>query len=289
MAVNDQWKTIKNNWLIVLGILIVVGLLYFNAGEAIGGYLPSSFGGAVRESAQMMKSDVLMSYPSVNNFAPAVQDRKITKTANLNTEVVRGTFLEAEHTLKNLLSGHSFLLNENVNKYDVGRKSYNSGSYTIKVDVRQYDEMIAALKQIGEVQSFSENAQDITGSYADTQMELSVEKARLVRYQQMLQEATAISDKIELSDRIFNQERTIKYLEDSFKNQDQQVHYATIYLQISEKRSEFADTVVVSVGQLVQSLVESVNNLLQLIFVVLPWVVVVGIMWLGVRWVRRRK
>ena len=265
MTLKDQWKTIQNNWLIVLSILIVVGLLYFNAGEvnsrdAIGGYLPSSFGGVARESAQMMKSDVLMPYPDANNFASTVPDRKITKAANLNTEVARGTFLEAEHTLKSLLSGNSFLLNENVNKYDVGRKSYYSGSYTIKVDVRQYDEMIAALKQIGEVQSFSENAQDITGSYTDTQVELNAERTRLERYQQMLRDATAVSDKIELSDRIFNQERTVKYLEASLKNQDQQVEYATVYVQISEKRSKFADIMVVSVGQLVQSLVESVNN-----------------------------
>ena len=51
----------------------------------------------------------------------------------------------------------------------------------------------------------------------------------------MLTEATAVSDKIELSDRIFNQERTIKYFEDQLKNAGTRVEYSTLYVTLTEK------------------------------------------------------
>ena len=66
------------------------------------------------------------------------------------------------------------------------------------------------MKEIGEVTSFSENADDITEQFVDLETELVAEKERLARYKQMLSEATLVEDKIQLSDRIFNQERTIK-------------------------------------------------------------------------------
>ncbi len=300
MTLQEQWKTMKNNWLIVL--ILIVMAIFFSAGDELLSAVSSSGGyagdygesvGMMAESigyapSRMMKSGV---YPSIGNddFAPEAEDRKITKTASLATEVERGTFQDAEQQLKMVVSSsNSFLLNENVNKYDRGRKSYYSGSYNLKIEVKKYDAVLSQLKQIGEVQSFSEKAVDITGMYTNIQTELEAERARLQRYNQMLAEAEVIADKIELSDRIFNQERTIKYLEEALRNQDKQVEYATIYVQITEKQSEFAGIALVTLGGLVHGLVSSVNNLLRLVFVALPWVLIVLIVWLGVRWVRRK-
>lgn len=291
----------KNNWLIIVMVILAAGFFYagddlFYRASYSGDYYPTVYGGStgiVAESvgytsSQMMRSGI---YPPniADDFAPEVEDRKITKTSSLSTEVDQGTFPDAEQQLKAIISStDSLLLNENVNKYDWGRKSYYSGSYSLKVDVRKYDAVISKLKEIGELQSFSEDTDDITGRYTNIQTELAAEKARLLRYEQMLAEAELIMDKIELNDRIFEQERTIKYLEASLQNQDERVEYATIYMQITEKQSDYAGIVLITLGELVHGLVSSVNNLLQLIFVALPWALIAAVVWLGVRWVRRK-
>ncbi|HLC99015.1 MAG TPA: DUF4349 domain-containing protein, partial [Candidatus Nanoarchaeia archaeon] len=188
-----------------------------------------------------------------------------------------------------ITSSDSYLLNENVNKYDQGRKSYYSGSYQIKIDSSKYDSVVSQIKEIGEIQSFSESADDITGRYTDLSSELQAEKARLQRYREMYNEAESVEDKINLNDRIFNQERTVKYLEDAIKSIDQQVSYSTLYVTISEKRSEYADTTLVKLSQLIRNLVGSFNSLLSLVFSLIPYAIAAILVWVVYRAIKKRK
>jgi len=294
MTLKEQLKTVKQNWLLALVLLILILLPLFGTTtfrEATRGYSESLDYGA--PTLEMAKSSAsyggIAPYYQQDNFAPEEQDRLITKTASLSSEVERGTFFEAEAKLKAIVTGtNSYLLNQNTNKYGTeGWQSY-SGSYQIKVDSQKYDAIVLQLKEIGEVQSFDENAEDITGQQKDIQVELDAEKDRLVRYQNMLAEATSTSEKIDLSDRIFNQERTIKYLEDALSNVENKVAYSTLYVNINEKQSGYARVVLVKFSELIRRLVESFNSLLSLLFWVLPYAVVVALVWLGVRWVRNR-
>ena len=282
MGIKEQFSKIKDNWLIIALVLI---LFIFMSG---GGNLISSIGSGVYSASTGMDKIAAMSeslaygggrayYPSPlagGDFAPEVQERKITKTTSLSTEVERGTFKDSESKLKNIISSSdSYLLNENANKYGTDKKSYYIGSYQIKVDASKYDAVILQLKEIGEVQSFNENTRDITGTYTNAEIELQTEKDRLTRYQSMYNEAKEIKDKIELNDRIFNQERTIKYLEDSLKRMDLKVEYSTIYFTMNEKQSDYANVVFVKFSELIRNLVGSFNALLNFIFVIAPWAV----------------
>ena len=161
------------------------------------------------------------------------------------------------------------------------------GNYQIKVVESKADAVINQLKNIGEVTSFNENKRDITESYTSIEVELVVEKNRLQRFKEMYQEAKEINDKIQLNNYIFNQERTVKMLEDSLKYKDQKVDYTTIYFNMQEKRSEYVDIVLVKFSALVRGLVDSFNNLLYLLFVALPYAIVVLIGWLVWRQFKR--
>ena len=181
------------------------------------------------------------------------------------------------------------MLNENVQKYDYGdgRRQYYSGSYSIKVVEGKYDALTSQLKEIGEVTFFSENAEDITKQFVDLESELVSEKERLVRYKQMLSEAITVEDKIQLSDRIFNQERVIKYLEEQLKTSGERVSYSTVYVTITEKQSEYVDAVLVKFSKLVTEFVTSFNSLLKLLFGLIPYAVVAVLAWFG--WKKFRK
>lgn len=261
--------------------------LLSSPGEVLQGFKTGSEL-TISDSAYGVARSSLPPYPG-EGFAPEVEERKITTYASLRSEVDRGSFQDAQARMKAIMSAsNSIMLSENVDTHDVGRKSYLYGYYTFKVETPKYAAVVAQLKEIGEIKSFNENKQDITQSYTDLQVELDAERARLERYKEMLAQATEVVDKIELSDRIFNQERTIKYLEDALANQDQQVSYSTISVQLQEKRSSYADIAVISFSQLIAALVASFNNLLQLLFVALPYALVLAVLWLVVRAVRRK-
>jgi len=291
MTIKEQWNTIKKNWLIALVLIVLVLTpLASNASQTlVNTFSANSFAGyGVAEDA-MMKTSYYPS-PSYGDFAPEVQDRIITKTASLSSEVKRGEFTVAEDKLKDIVtSSDSFLLNENSNRYGEGVESYYTGYYTIKVETSKYSAVLAQLKELGKVTAFNENQNDITGSYTNLQLELSLEKGRLQKYQDLYSQATSVGDKLDLEDRIFNEERTIKYLEDSLKNMDSRVDYSTISLTLQEKQSGYLGVVFVKFSQLVKSLVDSINSVLRLIFIVLPWAVVVLIIWVLAKVSRKGK
>ena len=287
----------KENWLIVLLLLVI--FLLFTSLPAIETLQQDVFGGGFAgfdqrgDEIAAVESKMGIGMPSPiysDGFAPETADRKITKTASLSTEVERGTFKDAESKLKSIITASdALLLNENAQKYDPGRRSYYSGSYSIKVEKGKYDAVLMQLKQIGEVTWFSENADDITEQFVSLEAELQAEKERLTRYQQMLAEATVISDKIELSDRIFNQERTVKYLEEQLKNAGTRVEYSTLYVTLTEKQSEYVNTVFVKFSELVAGFVDSLNSLLKLLVGILPYAAAALLAWLGWKKLKKRK
>lgn len=292
MDIKKQFGKIKDNWLIVL--ILVLLALFLNGGAA------PLFDSASRgiSGGSFMQEMAVSSYqksigimpPLAQDFAPDAADRKITKSASVSVEVKQGTFRDAESKLKSIVkSSNSYLLNENVNTYDSGWKSYYNGYYTVKVDSRKYNDIVTQLKGIGEVKSFNENADDITGSYTNAKIELEAEKERLARFQQMYGEATKVEDKIQLNDRLFDQERRVKYLEDSLKDINRQVDYSTISISISEKQSEYANIALIKFSELVRRLVSSINGLFALIVMVLPYAVAAAVVWIGVRIFRRKK
>ena len=282
MGVKEQLIKLKENWLLLVLIVLVIGFLNFgssisfNKGLSSVDYLESrSMSPMVGTSYYLKDSSGAMPMPiAQQDFAPEVKERKITKAGSLSIEAEQGNFKDVESKLKSIvLSTDSYLLSENVNKYDSGWKSYYNGYYQIKVDTRKYSTVVAQLKGIGEVKSFNENAEDITGSYTNVKIEIESEKAKLDRYNQMYKEAALISDKLQLNDRMFEQERKIKYLEDSLSNIDTRVDYSTINVRINEKQSEYVNVVFVKFSELIKGLVSSLNTLLRFIFIIAPWAI----------------
>lgn len=285
MSFKKQVQTLKENWLIVAALIVLV--LFMNMGgissisQSFNAVSRDMMGGGYAESSMGVSRSMSPVPPyAYDSFAPQVEQRKITKSANLHQEVEQGEFVAAEQRVKsNIASTKSILLNENVNTYESGRKQYRSASYQIKVPLANYDALIASLKSIGEVKSFSESQDDITQPVQSAEVQLAAEKARLERYQAMFKEASRTEDKITLSDRMFEQERTIKYLEESLKNLGDRVDYSTVYAEVSEKQPAYAQIVFVKFSELVKNLVDNVNSVLSLLFSIVPWVVLALLVW----------
>jgi hypothetical protein len=176
-----------------------------------------------------------------------------------------------------------------VNRYGTELFSYHIGYYSIKVETSKYDAVVTQLKDIGKVESFSENVVDVTGTHTDLKVQLATEKERLKRYQEMYNEAEDVEDKIMLSDRIFNQERTIKWIEQRIENIEKDVSYSTISVTIKEKQSGYANIALVKFSALVKAFVNSVNSLLSFVFAILPWAVGVAILWFGYKKLAKKR
>ena len=287
LNLKSQFNKVKDNWLLIL--ILVILFVVISASNSSGVYQTFSKGGLGYDTAYAEEVALARApgyYPS-GDFAPEVEERLITKTGYLTTEVERGEFQEAETDMKNIIeASDGYLLNENVHKYETGWKSYYTGHYTIKVETSKYSNVVSQLKKLGEIKSFSESQVDVTGRHTNLENDLEVERTRLERYQEMYDEATTVSDKLELSDRIFNQERTIKYYENALKNLDQRLDYSTVYLTLNEEQSEYTNIELVKLSEIARVVVNSFNWLIKLFFILVPWAVIA---WLANYFYKKRK
>src|SRR3989338_2485036 len=242
MALKNQFQTLKENWLLLA--LVVVVLVVFSGLNPTQTFTNKI---AMDESVDLTASRSSSFVPYYDNFAPEAAQRFITKTSSLSTEI---------------------------------KTSYLSSSYTMKVETSKYDSLVSQLKTIGEITYFNENSDDITEQKLDLQTSLEAERERLARYKQLLETAQTTQEKIELTDKIFEEERTIKYYEEALENVNNQVSYSTVYLTITEKRSDFANAAFIKFSQIVTSFVDSINSLINLIFVLIPWAIALLIIWL---------
>jgi len=287
MTLKEQWKTIKQNWLIAVVLLVIVLVPMFTG--STGSLMKSARYGGDFAVAEMAVARASGGVYYDEGFAPEIEERKITKTTSISNEVERGEFKDAETKLKAIvIATGSYLLNENVYKSGTDRRSYYSGNYQIKVAADKYDAVVSQLKSIGEVESFNENARDITERHVDLTTELNAEKVRLSRFKEMYNEADRIEDKIQLTDKMYDLERRISYLQDALKNVDNKVEYSTIHVTLREERSGYANVVLVKFSELIENLVDSFNGLISLIFWVIPWAVIALVIWIVVRVVRKK-
>lgn len=291
MDIKSQFKKLKENWLIALVIL----LLIFIAGS-VDFSVPSSLDSSFFDLDGIIAEDKYISTiaPGLSRgsegFDPDIDERILTRSAYLDTEIHRGKFQEVSKKLKGIIeTTDSFLLNENVIKHDSRFRQYYSGTYSIRIETKKYDLVINQLKELGEVQEFSENVNDITDGYTKLGIELAAEKERLVRYRALYKEANNVEDKLSLSDRIYNQERTIKYYEDRLTNLDEKVEYSSATIQLNEKHSDYAGIKFINFGTLVNNIVRGINNLLTVIFFLLPYGLLAWLIYYGFGWWNKRR
>jgi len=257
---------------------VVILILFMSSGGNVFRSFSSSFISTENKFADSGIATEMLARgiaPSFNvDFAPEVEERQITKTTNIASEIDRGEFKEAETKVLDVVKvSGSILLNQDISKRGKGKTGYSVGRFTIKVDTEKYDSIISQLKSIGKTTSFNENQRDITQQFDNLEIEIDSEKSRLQKFQQQLQQTNEAEFKIQLTDRIFNQERRIKYLEDSLKNAGNRVAYSTIYLTITEERSSFSNIVFIKFGDLWRSFVNSLNSMLKFLFYIVPWLV----------------
>jgi hypothetical protein len=291
MTFKKQLKTIKENWILIVAVILVI--IVVNGGASLTSTISdtsfSSKQGIYAEDSFYAPSAARGGYyGGSQDFAPEVEERLITINANMGIKTEHGDFTTAESQLKNIVSStDSYLLSANANTYGEKGKEYQSGNYNIKVTADKYEAVTSQLQAIGEVTSYSESQTDITGTVTNLETDLKVEREKLRRYQEVY-DSSENKEKVQLIDQIFYQERRIESLVESIANQGNRISYSTIYVTLSEEQPTFWNVQVVGFIELLKTLVKSFNSLLVLVFAVFPYAVAIGIIYYVRKFIKKQ-
>ncbi|MDD3571622.1 MAG: DUF4349 domain-containing protein [Eubacteriales bacterium] len=169
---------------------------------------------------------------------------------------------------------------------------------TLRVPADQLDTFTGMLKALGNLEAFSESAEDVSEQYSDTDSRLRTQKAKMERLMALLEKAVSVEDLISLESAIAD----TQYLIDSYTGQlqgiDSRVDDATLTMTLKEmsaldtaeaSRETLWDRIVGGVSHMWKLLREWAADAAVFLVAILPIIILTVIVILIVRAIIKRR
>lgn len=242
---------LKRNWSVI--ILIIIGVLYLKNnyfGSRYSSYLPS-YGGEMDILPMTGGGSNMMALSSakigsVSNYlgkqvAPSESaNRLIIQDTGLSLQVkdVAKTIDEIEKSTREF---GGFLINSNLSKPEGGA----SGFISVRIpEVKRKEAMTAFKNMAVKVVSESVNGNDVTDQYTDLQAQLDVLQKTKVKFEEILDRATAVNDLLNVQQQLTSLQQQIDSVKGQQKYYEQSAKLSkiTIYLSTDELALPYAPT-----------------------------------------------
>jgi hypothetical protein len=274
---------LKKNWVLLIFIIIVAGWIKnSSSSKSVQLALPSTGGGM----ANTMEDSV-----SSRNVAPTDStNRLVIQDTSLSLQVKDvPTQITAIESLTTNLGG--FLVNSYLSKPE----SAASGNITVRIPEEKRSEALKAFKELAvKVVSESVSGRDVTDQYVDLESRLAVLLKTKTKFEDILNQASRISDLLEVQRELINLQSQIDSIKGQQKYYEQSAKLSkiTIYLSTDELALPYAPTnewrPTVVFKEAVRSLITNLRNIgsfLIWIFVYIPIIIPILLI---ILWYKRR-
>ena len=114
--------------------------------------------------------------------------------------------------------------------------SERSARLTVRVPAEKIDEFMETVREKTNVVSSSRNLEDITLQYSDTETRIAALQKEEARLLEFMEQADTMADLLEIERRLTDVHYELENVNSRLRTYDNQVNYATIYLNIREVR-----------------------------------------------------
>lgn len=221
-------------------------------------------------------------------------ERKIIRNGSLNLEVdsVEEVLARIKTSVKTM---GGYVSSENISEDAYSRKS---GSVSCRIPSEQLDRAIELFQGWGKVENVSVAANDITEQYYDLEVRMANQKALEKRLLELLQRQTSkLADLLQIERELARVRTEIDSMEGRKRLWDNQIAYSTFVVYFHERLPVVVGeeggawrTLLRSFGRAADNFVLSIAGIISASGAIVPFVVVVLILWLLIRvWRRRNK
>ena len=185
---------------------------------------------------------------------------------------------------ENIQAMNGYVEDQNIyNGSAYSGRRYRSASLTIRVPAEDVDRFTEEISGIANVIRKSKNLEDITLNYVATESRVTALQTEEARLLELLSQAENMSDLLEIEGRLTDVRYELEKHASQLRLYDNQVDYATIYLNIEEVQ-EYTPVEEPTLGERIRDgftgslkgLGESIQDLLVALTVSLPFLVVYG-------------
>ncbi len=172
----------------------------------------------------------------VNLLASFTTERKLVYTANISIETL--DFEKSQQMLNEALSScGGYIYSSELyggNRYSQQNSSVRSMYVTIKIPSDKYREFLSGKDNFGNVKFFSEQTDDITSQYIDTQSRLNALKEQEERLLALIEKAQSVKELLEIEETLSE----VRYKKENYTSQMQtyenMIAFCTVNLTITE-------------------------------------------------------
>jgi len=171
--------------------------------------------------------------------------------------------------------------------------SHRNGSWTIRVPQSEFDQFIEGLKQLGEIQQDSRDAQDVSEAYADLESRLRNKHSTEQRLLGHLDKTQELKDTLEVERELSRVRGEVEQLQGQLDLLKNKTDLATVILTVYERLSApmTSTSFGTQIRRTIQSSSESLCAFLRFLALfsaaIVPWLtIVIPIGWIV--WKRRR-
>lgn len=162
-------------------------------------------------------------------------------------------------------------------------RRYRSANLTIRIPAENVDKFTEEVSGIANVISQEKNLEDITLNYVSTESRMTALQTEEARLLELMAQAETMSDLLEIEARLTDVRYELESVTSRLRTYDNQINYATIYLDISEVQeyTPVEDPTLwerISGGftDSLKDLWESLQDLLVFLVVAFPFILVYG-------------
>jgi hypothetical protein len=218
-------------------------------------------------------------------------DRKIIQTAHLVMQV------------KDVTAAADQIIDLNTSKggYTVSSHTYRheervSAELVLRVPQPDLNDFLATVSSYGEVKDKTISTEDVTQEYYDSEARLTVLKAKEERLLNLLNQANNITDIISIENELGETRSEIEVLTGRLKYLTNATDYSQVNINLMQAVPGAVKAPQGTLGKSIQGLVNSLNQLINfasdlvvLVFVLLPWLVILALIYFLVRYIRKRR
>ena len=186
--------------------------------------------------------ETMVSYDAANGILMAksadqggiVSDRKVIR--NVELTITTREYDQSFEQLQALCAAHAGSIAYMSDT--TGSRSLHTAYLTLRIPAENLDAFLQDASEAGAITRKEISASDVTESYQDTQARLNTQQAKMERLQELLRNASDISDLLAVENEIADTQYLIDSYQASLNNTDRQVAYSTVDITLREEKPE---------------------------------------------------
>ena len=162
---------------------------------------------------------------------------------------------------------------------DASSGQTRSASRTLRIPAQRLDEFLTGAQGVGTITGMTQQMEDVSDSYYDTQTRLKTQQEKLARLQEMMASAQDVSDLIEIESAIADAQYYIDRYTGTLKSYDSRVDFSTVSVFVREtkvtetKEVSLGERILTGIGDSFREFGWFLEDMVIFLAAALPWII----------------